>query len=171
MKLPTPLNQADGSHWKGGLTWLGWTLGAGLLPVWGGALVLVVLSADVTGGRFVDHGQFALYAAGLLATSLYLTLSEISVPRRARPVWGGLSGLLLAAAALTFAAVLASEALPGLAANLNRALLGMISVGLYLIALLIAFLLTVAKESFVDIQNIESSRSAQLEDQFDRLRP
>jgi len=74
-KLWKVLSHSTWAHRGDALLSMAATFLGGLLPLWGGLFIFVVVDAEVNFlQRFVSHGEFALYAAGLLSNSIYLTI-------------------------------------------------------------------------------------------------
>lgn len=74
-QLTALLSQSTGKQRGDALLSIACTLAGGLLPLWGGLFIFLVVEAPVRFlDRFVSHGEFALYAAGLLSNSIYLTV-------------------------------------------------------------------------------------------------
>ena len=170
MKLPNPLSSARAEHVREGHYWLGFTLFGGLLPVYGGALFLWIFSSDWTPTQFVDHGEFAIYSAGLLAYALFIVVREYQAPFPERAAWGLLTGVLLVLSVIVFTAVSAADAQPKVAEELNRVPLRVVSLLFYLLALGASYLLTVRKEGLTfDMEAVRGERMATLEDKFDEL--
>lgn len=166
--VPNPLKGAQHSHVMDGLLWLGFTLLFGLLPLYGGALFLWFLSSELSLRGFVDHGEFAIYSAGLLAPALFIVVREYHAPFPQRAFWGLISIVLLVLVMIVFAAASAADAAPDVAKNVNRISITAASVILYSLALGTAFILTVQREALiVDAQAIRAKRTGSLEEEFD----
>src|SRR2546427_10690573 len=63
-------------HWKETTNWLAFTLVGGLIPVWGGMVLFLLLSKPVFFSTFSSNGEFAIYSAAILAPSLYLIAKD-----------------------------------------------------------------------------------------------
>ncbi len=164
------LRRARDEHWREGWFWLGFTILGGLLPLWGGATFLWVLSSDLSPSGFVDHGEFAIYSAGLLAPALFVVVREYKAPFPERAGWALFTVALLIVALLFFAAATAPGAAPTAGFEINRAALRVLTPILYLASLCLAFALTVIREALAAEPRLdELSSTGRLEDKFDTL--
>jgi hypothetical protein len=69
-------NNSNRTHWGDGLRWLGWNIVGGFFPIWA-TLIGLRLTKQPLGVRAVSSkGEFALYAAALLAGTLYIVFKE-----------------------------------------------------------------------------------------------
>lgn len=132
------------------------------MPVYGGAIFLLLLFSDVSWARFLDRGEFAIYAAGLLAGALLVIMQEYKGGFPGRPLWGLVIMVLLLIAAFIFTAAFAADAAPDLAPNLNRGVLRVLSIALYGLTVVLAFVLAVAKEA-LDKVNVEDIRAEDMQ--------
>src|SRR5436190_9867243 len=78
------------AQYKEARMWLYWSLGGGLMPLWGSGLVLGLLGLSPPFMDYIRHGEFMLYAAAFLAPAFYQLHREL--PRN----FPGRSGLGLA---------------------------------------------------------------------------
>jgi hypothetical protein len=162
MRLLGSLEGATPRDWQEGGVWLAYTLVGGLLPVYGGAIFLLLLFSDLSWARFLDHGEFAIYAAGLLAGALLVVGREYRGGFPGRSLWILLIAALLLIAAIVFTAAFAASAAPDLANNLNRGVLRVLSIVLYGLTVVLAFVLAVAKEA-LDKVNVEGIRAEDMQ--------
>lgn len=171
MRLLGSLARATRQDWGEGALWVSFTLVFGLLPVYGGALLLVLLRSRVSWSRFADRGEFAIYAAGLLAAALLVVFHEYKVGFPERAMLGLFTVFLLVLAALLFFLAFAADAAPGLAENVNRGVVRLLSLLVYVAAVALAFLLAVMKEALQqpNMEGIRAERMRRLESDFDRL--
>ena len=169
MRLLGSLARAKRKDWEEGVVWLAYTLFGGLLPVYGGAIFLLLLFSDVSWDRFADRGEFAIYAAGLLAGALLVVMREYEGGFPGRSVWGLLITVLLVIAALVFTAAFAADAAPDLADTLNRGVLRVMSILLYAATVVLALVLAVMKEALqqLNVEGIRATEMQQLERAFD----
>ena len=168
MQLPNPLRGAQPENLEEGRFWLGFTLFGGLMPLYGGAFFLLLFSSEISFEAFIDHGEFAIYSAGLLATSLLVVVREYKAPFPERATWGLITGVLLVLAVLVFAVAAAADAAPDVAKDVNRGLLRVSSLVIYGLALATTFVLTVKREILtVNVEAIRAKRMGRLEDVYD----
>ena len=166
MRLLGTFGRTRSENWSDGGNWLLFTLIGGLLPVWGGAIILVLFGNEVSFASFTDHGEFAIYSAGLLASALLVVMREYRARFRERAILGLLSLVLIIIATLIFTAASAGENETTL--NVNRTIMRNASVTLYCITVILTFFLTVLKEA-LEPRLEEISRTGALEDRFDEL--
>ena len=90
------------------LKWITAVVMGGLLPLWGGYLMLLLFSQPVTLSDFASNGEFALYSAAFLTPALYLVGRDVRDPFVHRQLFmlGGI--LMLIISVLLFAAVTAA---------------------------------------------------------------
>lgn len=170
MKIPHPLANARSEHVREGQYWLGFTLFGGLLPVYGGALFLWIFSSKWTPTQFVDHGEFAIYTAGLLASALFIVVREYQGPFPERAGWGLFTGVLLVLSVLVFAAAAAADADPKVADHLNKVPLRVVSLAFYVMSVVATYILTIRSQGLeLDYQAVRGDTMAKLDKKFDEL--
>ena len=132
------LQRPTGEELKQLPAWLAAHVLGGLLPLWGSFLLLKLFSTDTELDDYVRHGEFALYAAAIAGSGLYLIFRELPAPFPYRTGLGIFSILILLSSAIIFAGVFVATRLadqPETLPPLNLGLLSAISIPLYLAAL------------------------------------
>jgi len=172
MKIPNPLAGVKSEHVLEGRYWLSYTQFGGLLPLYAGAALLWMFGSALSFGRFVDHGEFAIYSAGLLASALFVVGHEYRTPFPQRTFWQLVTAILLVFSVIVFAVASSADASSSdKADSFNHVALRVVSLILYAFSVATAFVLTVFKESMTvpDIEAIRGDRMAILEGKFDDL--
>lgn len=155
------LSSAHESSWGSGGRWFFVTAILSLLPVWGG-LCFFALFGQVELKGFVDHGEFAIYSAGLLTSALLVIFSDYTEPFPNRTFWGLITFVLLILATLVFGAVAATQQFPALGDELDLRLVRILSLMLYILTFLVTLLLTVLDKSMPGLEPIETRRAGDL---------
>jgi hypothetical protein len=159
------------NHWQNGGYWLLFTLVGGLFPLYAGFLFLLIFSTiNVTG--FIDHGEFVIYSAGLLPPALLIIFSDYRDPFPNRALWGLIAISLLIVCTVVFGAMAAVQFKPELQKDIDIEMLRVVSVMLFGVTTVLAFLLIVLDSVMPGIEEIAEQRSGDLnslEDQFTKL--
>jgi hypothetical protein len=160
------------NQWYESIGWLIATLLGGLLPLWGGYLLLQLKGASPPLAEFVRHGEFALYSASILAAACFLVLREWPsgfFPYRIIFGMTMLAGMLVAT--LIFAGVFEANQNEDTAKALNMQFLQLFSVGLYAIALASAYTVTLIDlvGCTVDPREVQAEQDAELASEFHAL--
>jgi len=71
------LTTVSGKTWQRTVTWFGFNVLGGLMPLWGTLLLWRLHSQNFQFYDLLKHGEFALYAAAFLAPSLQVIASNI----------------------------------------------------------------------------------------------
>ena len=136
------------------LTWGVWQLFGGLLPLWGGALILFAYGQDFHFRDYTENGEFMLYSAALSASALFVLSRELRppFPFPYRALLGLLVIACLGTSVVLFAAVFVGTKLPGgtPVPNLDTGFLSTIS----LITYSVTFLST-AYATLTDMRRVE----------------
>lgn len=66
--------------------WVVLTLGLGLLPLWGGAIIRFLFDRPWSLADFVVHGEFALYTASIVSGTVYILCREYPTQFPFRPI-------------------------------------------------------------------------------------
>lgn len=100
------IRHAKRSHVVDSVVWFLFTIVGGLLPVWGGAVLLWIAPGNVHWLDFASHGEFALYSAALLAPAIYIvTAGPGGVPFPSRTFVVLIEIILLLLAVLAFSGI------------------------------------------------------------------
>lgn len=78
--LYTELRSASRQQLSESVTWFMYVVLGGLLPIWGGYLLYLLLTRDITFLQFAGSGELALYSAALVTPALYLVSRDASDP-------------------------------------------------------------------------------------------
>jgi hypothetical protein len=88
--------------WQAGYIWLGWGVIGGLVPLWGTAFLLWLLSREIEPFGLLKNGEFVLYAASFIGGSLFTIRRDVFPNRNLLNLFFyALLGITL----LTFAAI------------------------------------------------------------------
>ena len=100
------LHDSEKEDWFGGFSWLGFSCVCGLMPIWITVLILLLFSQELKVTLFTNNGEFALYSASFVGSSLYLVMQDWK--NKSFPSMGAFSLLLisiLACSAVMYALV------------------------------------------------------------------
>jgi len=185
----TFLHQSKTNDWADAVYWLFWTLFGGLMPVWGGFLLLKLFSQNPTMQTFTQNGEFALYSTSTLAAAFYVISKESGLnlfraPARENDVLGhirvGFPGrrllgttifVLTVVSAFLFTGAVYAQ-FPGVSLDLNNNLLHNATLSIFLITIFITFFITVIDNAWTrtDVPSMFGESYDKLEDQFDAYR-
>jgi hypothetical protein len=172
-KLFAALKYGTRKDWWRSFIWLVFTVIGGLVPLWGGWIILNLFGRQVSWFDFVRHGEFALYAAAFITPAFYLISKEATgtFPQRQFLLLVGLMGLLVAT--VIFAGVTAAIAPSsgGPLPSLNEQFLSRSSWILLVFSLIYAFAVTLTDtiRTQTDPQRIAREQQVDLERSFDDL--
>jgi hypothetical protein len=97
-------------NWKETRYWLCWNLIGSLFPVWGGIIIFIIFSIRPHFTDFSKNGQFAIYSATMLASSLYIVLKDYRYSKYSgRYLYGTMCILGLVFSTILFASVTVVE--------------------------------------------------------------
>ncbi len=170
------LFSALGKHWKETTNWLLYTLVGGLVPVWGGMVLFGLFSKPLAFSAFSSNGEFAIYSAAILAPSLYLILKDLSTSNFLYRHFFSLVCIFgLGVSMILFAGVTAVNTGGLGAVTLNQGFLRRVTIILFLISVIVAFLVTALDSARmgIDIKQVRQERESQeqnLEKEFDHLK-
>ncbi len=172
--------------------WMILTIIGGLLPLWGGFIVLKLLDQSPSIITFAESGEFVVFGAGILSSAIYKITREITpnlltvFKKKEEPY--KISGLLkltfpfhrplniiilplILIAALTFSVVTLVN-IPGIDVPLNRVFLRNLSLGVFIGSMLIGFFVSLFSNAWVSQTNLYASREqvySKLEEEFDTM--
>jgi len=159
--------------WMSGYIWLGWGVIGGLVPLWGTAFLLWLLSKEVEPYVLMKNGEFVLYAASFIGGSLYTIRRDVFPNRNFLNLFFyALLGLtLLTFAAVTITSLGQAEGLAGFPLHISGGALTWISVLVFLFATLLCLLVTVvdASGAGADVPAALKRDQAKLDDAFQKL--
>ncbi|MCK4785839.1 MAG: hypothetical protein KAV87_18935 [Desulfobacteraceae bacterium] len=170
--MPTTINplvvlkDAKWKHWRDTLYWLLFTVFGSGLPIYGGWLLLKLRSSEVELADFYQNGEFALYCAAILGSTLYLMsrggYRDIFIHMR---LFSFLATVFLVIATLLFCGARTGTTEDSSIVNLS--LLISLSTILLILTLILGFLVNLIDTSRVDM----NPRAAQkkLNDEFDAI--
>jgi len=153
-----------------GLIWLAYTLIGGLFPLYAGIFVLLLFSS-VQLSSFVDHGEFAVYSTGLLSAALLIVLTDYGQqPFPDKRLWAMTILGFIIIATLIFS-VVATSGLDGeLQEQVNLGLIRILSVGLYVLTVVLMFFVVVLDKVMPDIDKLNNLRSEGQNDLAEQVR-
>src|SRR5437588_3999549 len=76
--LISVLKTSESQDWWESSSWLLYNLIGGLLPMWGGLLLLYIFGHHDRWQQLISRGEFALYSAALLAPAVYVVLKDVT---------------------------------------------------------------------------------------------
>ena len=166
------LSKPNKHHWYESFGWLVATLLGGLLPLWGSYVLFWLKGPSPQFSEFVRHGEFALYSASLLAAALFLILRDWAIGYFPfRMLFGMVVVAALLIATIIFAGVFEANQADDPAKILNINFLRPFSVGLYVVTLILAFIVTLIDMVgvTVDPQELQAEQDADLAEDFHAL--
>ena len=124
--------------------WLIYTLIGGLLPTWGGIIILIMIWKDFKFLQFFAHGEFALYAVSLAAPAVFSVFHGLAGPRAKRQAWIVL-GLILVLVVSTLVFTTTFAAVQSTIFHVNEVAVSVISIIAYAVAVRLAYMVTLAE--------------------------
>lgn len=166
------VKNAEARYWRESALWIGFTLVGGLMPLWGGAIILALPEGSVPWQELIKHGELSLYSAALVAPALYIVVNErFTVPFPSR-AWLVLAGLvLILSAAFLYGGVTALNVGVIAVAVEDNSVIGW-STTIFLLSLAFVFVISLVENVriYVNPQTAASARQHELEKRFDDLR-
>ncbi len=158
--------------WLAGYIWLGWGVIGGLVPLWGTAFLLWLLSKEVEPYGLLRNGEFVLYAASFIGGSLFTIRRDVFPNRNFLNLsFYALLGITL----LTFAAITITSLGQGegktLDLHISSTALTWISVIVFTCATVLCLLVTVldAAGAGRDVPAALKQNEAKLDEAFAKL--
>ncbi len=155
-----------------GGVWLAWGLVAGLLPLWGTSILLLLFGKGVKIYELLRNGEFVLYAASFIGGSLFTIRRDIFPSKNLLNL--SLIATLMAStlifAAITVASMSQAPGPNPLAFRVDESTLTALSIFIFAVATFLSWLITVVDASgggrdvATEIRNGERA----LEDAFER---
>jgi hypothetical protein len=159
--------------WMAGYIWLAWGVIGGLVPLWGTAFLLTLLSKDVEPYGLLKNGEFVLYAASFIGGSLFTIRRDVFPNRNfLNLAFYALLGItLLTFAAVTIASLQQAGGQGPIALHISRSALTWISVVVFGLATFLCLLVTVVDASGAgrDVPAALKQDEAKLEAAFTKL--
>jgi hypothetical protein len=170
--LRIALRSTTWKHWGAACVATGYSLLGGMAPLWIGWLIVKSTSGHPHIIDFSRQGEFALYAAALLAPAFYMVVHDRSeMPFAGRPMFVllGLAGVLLAVACYTMVAPQTSKAVTFIA--LDRDFVGRGTIWLFVGSLAFSLIVIGLDNARTDpeVWEIVKRQQQHLENDFDRL--
>lgn len=169
--MPHIFDDATRADWRDGGYWVAYTLLGGTVPIWGGYLILRLLSHHPTLGDFTQHGEFAIYTAAILAPGLHTVVRDLKVPGfKGRQLLLLLSVFLMFISMCVYAAV-SSAFLSNPLIVIDQGVLGWVTLPVFAVSLVVAFCVTVLDYSRLssDPRAVDASQRERLKKQFENL--
>jgi hypothetical protein len=166
------LFQAIRSQWKETTVWLLYTLVGGLLPVWGGAVLIKLFFRTPELGNFADNGEFALYSAALVAPLLYFITKDLKTSNFAyRPLMALATIVILLVSTLLMAAVNSLGAV-GIPVSVDKVFLRNWTIWLLFFSVVLSFVVTALDSArmSLDYNSVMQQNYENLQNQFEQLR-
>lgn len=155
--------------YQAGYIWLGWGVIGGLLPLWGTAILLMLVGKPISLFELLKHGEFVLYAASFAGGAMYVIRRDVFPSRNALNL---LLALMLLICLLVFVAItLLSFSNKPDWLIISKDALTWISFFVILVTTLLCFLITVAdvKGAGFDVPTALKREGKQLEKDLDKL--
>jgi hypothetical protein len=165
------ITYATNEQWKSTMYWLLYTLIGGLVPTWGGAILLWIFGNWRGWEPFYANGEFILYSAALLAPALHILIKDARKP--------GFQLLAILNLAILFISFLLYAAIALSAFNIvnteykiNLSLLSILSIWLFVLSVIISFLSELLEnvKSDPDVEKIKSDQMYELSGEFKKLK-
>ena len=138
MKFIEDIMATESEDWQDGIMWLVYTLLGGLFPFWGSAILLLLFNKWQGINPFVDHGEFAIYSAPLLAIALFVA-NRKSSGFQSRGLFSIIAVICLLFSSFLFAGVSSIDFFAPIKISLNLGFLRKASLYLFFISVLEAF--------------------------------
>lgn len=155
--------------WRAGYLWLGWSVFAGLLPLWGTACILLLFGKSVSLVGLLKNGEFVLYAASFVGGAMYVIRRDVFPSKNTLTI---LLVLLLSISLLVFVAitVTAISNKPDWL-NMSEGALSLVSIAVIVVATIFCFFVTVAEASGAgfDVPAALKKDEKELEEGLNRL--
>ena len=172
--------------------WVVLTFVGGLMPLWGGYLVLRAFSQEIGPFTFVGNGEFALYSAAILSAAIFEVSKELGsnaadfiksknkaerfslLTRITFPYHRGINiiGLALIVVAAIAFAIVSIARIPGSALALDQGFFQALTITLFFASILIGIIVTALGRPFISQMELKQ-RSDQpitrLGQEFDAL--
>lgn len=160
-------------HWREAMLLTFYTHLGGLAPLWIGWLVLLANRGKPSWLDFAQNGEFALYAASLLAPVCYVVVherSEVQFTNRAVVVLLALAGLLISVACYGLVAPETTQLFSP--HSLDRDFVGRVTIWLFFAAVVLSLLVTALDNArgTPAVEVIVAKQRQDLEQDLDRLR-
>ncbi len=145
-------------YWIDSLYWLLYSLGGILIPVLITLIVLAALRYDASLGAVTGGGQFALYSAGLLTTTIYI----ITKSGQKRLPWAEIFGLLCTLLLSVAVAFFVIAVLSNNGADIAASIIEWPTVALFIASLIVTFFAVVAdNRRIMDVRRFERMKDAE----------
>lgn len=131
--------------WRSGYLWLGWSVFAGLLPLWGTACILLLFGKSISLVGLLKNGEFVLYAASFVGGAMFVIRRDVFPSKNTLTI---LLVLLLSISLLVFVAITVTAITnkPDWL-NISEGALTIISILVIVVATIFCFFITVAEAS------------------------
>lgn len=155
--------------WRDGWLWLGWSVIAGLLPLWGTAGILLLFGKSISLFGLLKNGEFVLYAASFIGGAMYVIRRDVFPSKNTLTI---LLVSLLAVSLLVFVAITVSAISnkPDWL-NISQDALAWISILVIVVATVFCLLITIAEASGAgyDVPTALKKDGKTLENDLDEL--
>jgi len=157
--------------WKEAFSQTLWNSIASLIPIILGVFLYVLFKQKPTFKSFTNNGEFAIYSATMIATSLYIVFKDYkTVPFRFRKLCGGVSILVLLLSSILYFSVTTVDTI-NVYIDYDREFMRVTSFYIYVFSVFFTFILNGMDKSrtTIDIQNKRKEDLEKLESNFDNL--
>jgi hypothetical protein len=139
------LKETTREQWFESFAWLLYNLAGSTVPIWlGGYVLLPIFGTRFSWVGYGKHGEFALYSAALLAPTLRLIAKDIDnfvfVRRQSFLFFGW---IFLTVSVAIYSSVIVADRIAQGTANLNTALMVVMSLALYASSLVFSFVVII----------------------------
>lgn len=168
MKTLNTFKETNKEHWKDATYSLIYNLGGGLMPVWGGMLILIMFGKWGGFEKFFIHGEFAIYSATLLAPSYYLIQKNNKRPLN---IFKLIIFLGLLINAILFAGVSVNDVFTPIQIRFDILFLVYATLSTFVVSIFILFFTQLFDNARIspNIEEIKSEEMKSLDDDFSKL--
>jgi hypothetical protein len=166
------LRETTREQWFESFAWLLYSLAGSTVPIWlGGYVLLPIFGTRFSWVEYGKHGEFALYSAALLAPTLRLIAKDIDnfvfVRRQGFLFFGW---IFLTGSVAIYSSVIAADRIAQGTANLNTALMVVMSLVLYAASLIFSFVVIIIDSQRLptNLRDIVKAQATKLEADFDK---
>jgi len=155
--------------WSAGLQWFVWSIFAGLLPLWGTAMIFSLFQREYEIYDFAKNGEIVLYAASFVGGAMYSIRKDFFPSKNSLTI---IFFIILAVCALVFGAIALNQIDQTSFREINKTLLMFISGIIILFTTLLCLFVVVveANGGGFDMPAAQKEGEKNLEKQFDILK-
>jgi hypothetical protein len=164
--------ETDKKNWRDAGYWLAYTLIGGLTPIWCGYIFLRLFSHQPSLDQFTEHGEFALYAAAIIAPVFHTISRDLNIPGlKGRQFFQLASFCCMFIGVAIYVAVSSAYASTPSQVKIDQDFLRTLTLLLFALATVVAFFITVLDYSRLstDLREVVAGQQKNLRDEFQQL--